>query len=579
MPYFTVFTSTYNRGYTLFRLYESLKNQGTTDFEWLIVNDGSTDNTHQLVEEWIRKEKEFSIRYLEKENGGKPRAINYGIRYARGKFFFMVDSDDFLLPNALSKMKNWCKEIENNSDYIGVGAARGFPDGSYIKGVSPIVNEQGYVDATNLQRIQFNLDADMCEAYKTKILKKYPMPEWPGEKFAPEQIALNEIALDGYKLRWHSDIIYQCNYLDDGLTKGSKVLEKNNPMGYAMMYCHMLKYPECSKKQKFYAACQVVALSIVQEFFWVQLLHSIEIQNYPHIEVVVVNDGSIDQSESKILEWKEVLENKKISLIYIKQKNQGIGSAINTGLKYISGEYLLLLDIDDEYLQGALLERVQFLESHREMDVVRSNGWYVRKNGKSLFIYDECEKNIQDVFTALLEGKTNNWAGSYMVRVSSLFKFYPEREIYQSKYGQNLQLLLPLLYNKKCGFIDKPHMNYNQQENSLTKTNVEKSKKKKSLDNANGFRDIREHMVQIIIHDEREREYYLDIIQNFYWRSVMQIAGVYNDDILMKEAFLKLKINKNVQLDDYIIYCRLTHPELVLLLRLFRKIKSKLGNL
>ena len=56
----------------------------------------------------------------------------------------------------------------------------------------------------------------------------------------------------------------------------------------------------------------------------------------------------------------------------------------------------------------------------------------------------------------------------------------------------------------------------------------------------------------------------------------MQIAGVYNDDILMKEAFLKLKINKNVQLDDYIIYCRSTHPELVLLLRLFRKIKSKL---
>ena len=84
---------------------------------------------------------------------------------------------------------------------------------------------------------------------------------------------------------------------------------------------------------------------------------------------------------------------------------------------------------------------------------MRSNGWYVRKNGKSLFIYDECEKNIQDVFTALLEGKTNNWAGSYMVGVSSLFKFYPEREIYQSKYGQNLQLLLPLLYNKNVDLL------------------------------------------------------------------------------------------------------------------------------
>ena len=82
MPYFTVFTSTYNRGYTLFRLYESLKNQGTTDFEWLIVNDGSTDNTHQLVEEWIRKEKEFSIRYLEKENGGNQEQsiMGFGMR-------------------------------------------------------------------------------------------------------------------------------------------------------------------------------------------------------------------------------------------------------------------------------------------------------------------------------------------------------------------------------------------------------------------------------------------------------------------------------------------------------------------
>lgn len=80
MPYFTVFTPTYNRGYTLSRLYESLKSQGTTDFEWMIVDDGSTDNTYQLVEKWIQEEKNFSIRYLKKENGGKPRAINYGIQ-------------------------------------------------------------------------------------------------------------------------------------------------------------------------------------------------------------------------------------------------------------------------------------------------------------------------------------------------------------------------------------------------------------------------------------------------------------------------------------------------------------------
>ena len=88
------------------------------------------------------------------------------------------------------------------------------------------------------------------------------MAEWKGEKFAPEQIALNEIALAGYKVRWHSEIIYICEYLNDGLTKGSKKLEKNNPMGYAMMYNHMLKYPNLSLKRKLYIAAQHIALSI-----------------------------------------------------------------------------------------------------------------------------------------------------------------------------------------------------------------------------------------------------------------------------------------------------------------------------
>lgn len=309
------------------------------------------------------------------------------------------------------------------------------------------------------------------------------------------------------------------------------------------------------------------------ERFVDRCLHSIEIQNYPNIEIVVVNDGSTDQSEIKILEWKKKLENENIRLIYIKQDNRGPGGAINTGLKYISGEYLSLLDVDDEYLQGALSERVEFLEKHRNVDVVRSNGYYVEKNGKSLFIYEECEKNIENIFTALLEGKTNNWAGSYMVRVSSLFQYYPNREIYQSRYGQNLQFLLPLVYHKKCGFIDKPHMNYNQQENSLTKTAEVSNRKKMSLDNCKGYRDIREYMIRLIVDEEKERENYLFLVENAYWRSLMQIASSLNDQSLMKESFSKLKERKTIHLDDLIIYSRLVHPEFVPVLRLIRKIK------
>ena len=261
-----ILMATYNGAKYLDEQIQSLIEQKNVQVDILVRDDGSTDNTCQLVEKWIREERNFSIRYIKKENGGKPRAINYGIQYAKGRFFFIVDSDDFLLPDAVTKMQYWCKEIESDPRYIGVGAARGLPDGAYIKGVAPNVNKKGYVDATNLQRDKYNLDADMCEAYKTDIFKKYPMAEWPGEKFAPEQIALNEIALDGYKVRWHADIIYICDYLNDGLTKGSRILEKNNPMGYAMMYNHMLKYPELNKRRKLYAACQFVALSLYGKY-------------------------------------------------------------------------------------------------------------------------------------------------------------------------------------------------------------------------------------------------------------------------------------------------------------------------
>lgn len=260
-PLFTVFTATYNRAYILTKLYASLQKQTVKNFEWIIVDDGSTDTTEQLVRTWVCDENSFNIRYFKKNNGGKPRAINYGIQFAEGKFFFIVDSDDYLLPKAIECMTAWVSEVDAKADYIGVGAAKGYPDMTYTKDMIPIVNDEGYVDANNLERELYNLNMDMCEAYRTSVFKNFPMAEWPGEKFAPEQITLNEIALAGYKLRWHEDIIYVCDYLEDGLTKGSRKLEKNNPMGYAMMYNHMLKY-DYSPKKKFFCACQSVALSI-----------------------------------------------------------------------------------------------------------------------------------------------------------------------------------------------------------------------------------------------------------------------------------------------------------------------------
>ena len=108
MPYFTVFTPTYNRAYILPKLYQSLREQTCKDFEWMIVDDGSTDDTGKLVAQWEDQNNGFDIHYYKIQNGGKPRAINFGITKANGDFFFMVDSDARLTTDAVQKMLLWC---------------------------------------------------------------------------------------------------------------------------------------------------------------------------------------------------------------------------------------------------------------------------------------------------------------------------------------------------------------------------------------------------------------------------------------------------------------------------------------
>src|SRR5258708_17921278 len=101
---FTVFTPTFNRSQTLSRVYESLRLQTFRDFEWLIVDDGSTDGTKELVERW-QTVSGFPIRYIYQENQGKPAAFNHGVQEARGELFLTLDSDDACVPHALERLK------------------------------------------------------------------------------------------------------------------------------------------------------------------------------------------------------------------------------------------------------------------------------------------------------------------------------------------------------------------------------------------------------------------------------------------------------------------------------------------
>jgi glycosyltransferase involved in cell wall biosynthesis len=243
----TVFTPAYNRGYIIKNLYISLCAQKNKNFEWLIVDDGSTDNTGELIKEWQAQNNGFDIIYIKTENGGKHRAINTGVRLARGELFFIVDSDDYLTDDAINKLICWRNGLSGPHKFAGVAGARGYDKINYI---GQAFTGSNYIDARNTEREHNNLNGDKAEAYFTEVLKKYPFPEFENENFVTEEAVWNAIAADGYYLRWHKDIIYICNYLDDGLTKSGNAKYINNPQGVLYwVKIQMRAFPKSTKKK------------------------------------------------------------------------------------------------------------------------------------------------------------------------------------------------------------------------------------------------------------------------------------------------------------------------------------------
>ena len=222
----TIFTPTYNRKDLIERLYQSLLQQTQKNFEWLVVDDGSTDNTEKYFSDLLIKQHPFPIRYIKQENGGKHRAINNGVKNASGELFFIVDSDDYLTEKAVEKINQWVRTLDYSHKWAGISGLKGFSKDSVVGQHS----ETSYVDAKNNERRKYNLLGDKAEVYFTDVLKQHPFPEIPGENFISEEIVWNAIARDGYYLRWFNEIIYICDYLDGGLTKDNSK-DRNNPQG------------------------------------------------------------------------------------------------------------------------------------------------------------------------------------------------------------------------------------------------------------------------------------------------------------------------------------------------------------
>ncbi|RLZ12705.1 glycosyltransferase family A protein [Faecalibacter macacae] len=235
----TVFTPTYNRAYILPVLFKSLQNQTDKNFEWIIVDDGSTDNTKHIIEEFLQIAF-FKIHYFKKENQGKHIAINFAVNKAKGDLFFIVDSDDYLANNAIEYLNSKYSLIKNDNLIAGIGIAyRSIKNNKKLMLTKEIPNGE-ILSTYNKLTYKLNIKGEFATAFKTSIQKKYPYPYFEGENFFRESFVYRQIGKD-YKTLYVDEPIYFADYLSDGLTIESWKILKKNPLGASFFFKELSK--------------------------------------------------------------------------------------------------------------------------------------------------------------------------------------------------------------------------------------------------------------------------------------------------------------------------------------------------
>lgn len=215
---FTVFTPTYNRASLIHRVYDSLLNQTEQDFEWLVVDDGSTDGTCEVIQGYIEEGK-LEIRYINKGNEGKAAAINDGLGLAKGAYFLVLDSDDWCDSNALSEFGAVLSSLndEEKETYSGVSCLKRYQDGSLVGEDYSRMNFQG---ETYIDRFNKRIKGDKWELIRTDLyrLNKYKLAA--GEKYMAPEYAWVKIG-SKYKTLFLNKALSTVEYQEDGISKNN----------------------------------------------------------------------------------------------------------------------------------------------------------------------------------------------------------------------------------------------------------------------------------------------------------------------------------------------------------------------
>lgn len=239
-PLFTVFTATFNRAATLPAVYDSLIHQSLKDFEWLIVDDGSTDSTQSLVDQWIN-DGAILVRYFRQSNGGKHSAFNRGVAEARGELFVTLDSDDAMTPNALEVFRDRWMAIPDQTRDSFSGVTSQCVDQSGVVVGTPLPSS--FIDGRPFSVIDLlQLTGERFGFHRTNILKDHPFPVFSDERFVPEALVWNRIGRQ-YNIRFVSDSLRVYRQSDDSLSKSVVAIRRKSPRGTTLYYLEAVGLP------------------------------------------------------------------------------------------------------------------------------------------------------------------------------------------------------------------------------------------------------------------------------------------------------------------------------------------------
>lgn len=247
MTYFTICIPVYNRPATILRTLDSIKRQEFLSYEVIIVDDGSTDDTASVIDSYINSGNDSRFKAVHKTNGGKHSALNVGIKNASGKFFIILDSDDWLTDTALFDLYRLCRQIEDDESFSGVlGKNKDADTGEMIGDPFDLRYPISSYFDLHFVMAQAKYVQDCFDVNKTELLKQYNFPEQSGMKFVPEAWLFDQLGVS-YKLLLSNVIIGVKQYLDGGMTKNPD-LKRDNVAGF--LYHYISRIENVLKKKK-----------------------------------------------------------------------------------------------------------------------------------------------------------------------------------------------------------------------------------------------------------------------------------------------------------------------------------------